>query len=175
MMPPGLAIRRATIADAAALAAFARRVFTDWYAPDNTPEDLALHIEHTYGTELQRAELASPDVTVLLVVDGESLCGYAMLKRGARIPVVEGPSPWAVVRFYVDRPWHGRGVAGTLMTAAAETARAGGARTLWLTAWEHNPRAQAFYAKAGFRDVGTDTFVLGHAPQVDRVLVLALD
>ena len=58
---------------------------------------------------------------------------------------------------------------------AAETARAGGGRTLWLTAWERNPRAQAFYAKAGFRDVGTDTFVLGHSPQVDRVLVRALD
>ena len=97
-------------------------------------------------------------------------CSAASRSRSSRaLP------PWAIVRFYVDRPWHGRGVAGELMAAAAETARAGGGRTLWLTAWERNPRAQAFYAKAGFRDVGTDTFVLGHSPQVDRVLVRALD
>jgi GNAT superfamily N-acetyltransferase len=175
MMPPGLEIRRATVADAAALADFGRRVFEDWYTPDNTPEDMALHVAATYGTQLQRAELAADGGTVLLVVDGETLCAFAYLRRGETLPIIAGESPWAVVRFYVDRPWHGSGVARALMEGAADAARAGGGRTLWLTAWERNPRALAFYAKAGFRDVGTDTFVLGHTPQVDRVLVRALD
>ncbi len=175
MMPPGLVIRRATVADAEALAAFGQRVFEDWFAPDNTPENMALHLANTYGTALQRAELASPDVSVLLVLDGAALCAYAFLQRGLSCAVVAGPAPWAMVRFYVDRPWHGRGVAGALMAAAADTARADGGRTLWLTAWELNPRALAFYAKAGFRDVGTETFNLGDDPQVDRVLVRTLD
>ena len=114
-------------------------------------------------------------MTVLLVLDGAAIAAYAFLQRGLTIDVVQGPAPWAVVRFYVDRPWHGHGVAGALMAAVAEATRAAGGRTLWLTAWEQNPRARAFYAKMGFRDVGTDTFVLGHSPQVDRVLVRALD
>jgi len=175
MMPPGLSIRRATAADAEALAAFGRRVFDDWYRPDNTAEDMELHLAETYGPDLQRAELAAADVTVLLVTAGAEICAYAFLQRGLTVAAVDGPDPWAVVRFYVDRPWHGRGVALALMAATVDAARAGGARTLWLTAWEQNPRARAFYAKAGFRDVGTDTFVLGHSPQVDRVLVRALD
>jgi len=175
MMPPGLMLRRATVADADALAAFGRRVFDDWYRPDNTAEDMELHLAATYGADLQRAELESSDVTVMLVLDGEAIAGYAFLQRGLRVAVVGGPDPWAVVRFYVDRPWHGRGVAGALMTAAAAEARAGGCRTLWLTAWEQNPRARAFYAKVGFHDVGTDTFLLGRSPQVDRVLVRTLD
>jgi GNAT superfamily N-acetyltransferase len=175
MTPTGITIRRATVQDADVLAAFGRRVFEDWYAPDNTAEDIALHLAETYGPDIQRAELADPDVTVLLAEDGTTLAGYAFLRRGLTLAIVEGAAPWAVVRFYVDRPWHGRGLALALMEAAAGAARAGGGRTLWLTAWEENPRARAFYAKAGFRDVGTDTFVLGHTPQVDRVLVRALD
>ena len=175
MMPQGLSIRRATVADAEALAAFGRRVFDDWYRPDNTAEDMDLHLARTYGPDLQRAELASADVTVLLVTADAAICAYAFLQRGLRAAVIDGPDPCAIVRFYVDRAWHGRGVALALMAASVEAARADGARTLWLTAWEQNPRARAFYAKAGFHDVGIDTFVLGHSPQVDRVLVRALD
>jgi len=83
---------------------------------------------------------------------------------------VTGGAPLEIVRFYVDRPWHGRGVAQQLMEAAVNTARAAGARTLWLGVWERNPRAIAFYRKCGFQDVGTQTFVLGADHQRDLVL-----
>jgi ribosomal protein S18 acetylase RimI-like enzyme len=79
-----------------------------------------------------------------------------------------------VVRFYVDRPWHGRGVAHQLMAAAADAAQAAGARTLWLGVWERNPRAIAFYRKCGFEDVGTQIFVLGADHQQDLVLARSL-
>jgi ribosomal protein S18 acetylase RimI-like enzyme len=79
-----------------------------------------------------------------------------------------------IVRFYVDRPWHGRGVAQTLMAAAASMARAAGARTLWLGVWERNERAIAFYRKSGFADVGTKIFVLGTDHQRDLVLARPL-
>jgi len=80
-----------------------------------------------------------------------------------------------VVRFCVDRPWHGRGLAQTLMAATADTARAAGGSTLWLGVWERNGRAIAFYRKCGFEDVGTHSFVLGDDHQRDRVLVRRLD
>jgi ribosomal protein S18 acetylase RimI-like enzyme len=41
--------------------------------------------------------------------------------------------------------------------------------------WERNPRAQAFYRKMGFVDVGAHTFVVGSDAQTDRLMVLALD
>ena len=91
-MPPGLLLRRATVADAEALAAFGRRVFDDWYRPDNTAEDMELHLSATYGPDRQRAELASPDVTVLLVMDGASIAAYAFLQRGLTVAVVDGPA-----------------------------------------------------------------------------------
>ena len=48
------------------------------------------------------------------------------------------------------------------------------ATALWLGVWEHNPRAQAFYRKAGFADVGSKVFVVGTDAQADRVMLKAL-
>ena len=45
---------------------------------------------------------------------------------------------------------------------------------LWLGVWERNPRAQAFYRKSGFADVGSQVFLVGTDAQTDRVMELIL-
>jgi ribosomal protein S18 acetylase RimI-like enzyme len=83
---------------------------------------------------------------------------------------VAGTAPIELWRFYVDRPLQGRGVARVLMDALLEAAHARGAETIWLGVWERNPRAQAFYGKCGFLDVGQQEFRLGSDRQIDRVM-----
>ena len=85
-----------------------------------------------------------------------------------------GPAPIELWRFYVDRAWHGRGVAAALMARVKTAARERGAKTLWLGVWERNDRARAFYAKCGFADAGEHIFLFGTDPQTDRVMVTAL-
>jgi len=80
-----------------------------------------------------------------------------------------------VWRFYVDRAWHGAGVARPLMDAALEAARELGAGSVWLSVWERNPRAIAFYTKCGFRDVGSKLFIVGSDRQTDRVMAREID
>jgi ribosomal protein S18 acetylase RimI-like enzyme len=87
---------------------------------------------------------------------------------------VPGTDRLELSRFYVDRPWHGRGVAQALMTATVSEAAERGAPTLWLGVWEQNARGIAFYRKCGFAEVGTQTFVLGSDRQNDRVMALTL-
>ena len=173
-MSAALAIRRAAHADAAALAAFGERCFRESYAAFNAPSDLELHLSRTYGTELQRRELADPAMACLVALDGEAIVGYGLLKDGPANALVKGARPREVRRFYVETTLHGRGVAPQLMSALIDAARDGGAGTLWLTAWEHNPRALGFYRKMGFVDVGESAFYLGAARQTDRVMVRAL-
>ena len=168
-------VRGATPADAAALAEFGERSFRESYAPFNDPADLELHLARTYGAELQHRELIDPAYSCLLSFASETLVGYALLRRGVAPAAVGAAQPCEVRRFYVDARWHGRGLAMQLMQAAVDAARASGADALWLTAWEHNPRALGFYAKMGFRDVGSSAFTLGTARQTDRVLVRRLD
>jgi GNAT superfamily N-acetyltransferase len=95
-----------------------------------------------------------------------------MARESAPPSCVTGPAPIELARFYVDRPWHGHGIAPLLLDACIAEARRRGGKTLWLGVYEHNKRAVRFYEKGGFRDVGSHYFVLGSDKQIDRVMVL---
>jgi ribosomal protein S18 acetylase RimI-like enzyme len=60
------------------------------------------------------------------------------------------------------------------LAATIEAAVVRGAGTVWLSVWERNYRAQAFYRKSGFEDRGEKAFILGTDRQIDRVMALAL-
>lgn len=167
-------IRAAGVSDAPWLAALAERTFRETYTAYNTPEDMERYVLEHFAPALQAAELADPRyVTLVAEVDGRP-AAYAQLGRGPAPACVGGPDPMEIVRFYVDRRWHGQGLAQELMRAAATRAHAAGARTLWLGVWERNPRAIAFYRKCGFGEVGTQIFVLGADRQRDLVLMRPL-
>jgi ribosomal protein S18 acetylase RimI-like enzyme len=169
--PPSLRIRTATIADAALLAELAARTFAESFGAHNTAEDMTIHLSRTYGEAIQGRELADPALTYLIAeVDGAT-AGYALVRAG-RIPAcVTGEKPIEIYRFYVDQPWQGRGVAQALMSACEAEAHRRAGRTLWLGVWERNARAKRFYEKMGFRDVGSQEYVVGTDPQTDRVLM----
>jgi len=163
-------IRPAGVPDAPWLADLAERTFRETYTAYNTPENMARYVAAHFAPELQAAELADPRyLTLVAEIEGRP-AGYTQLGPGPAPLCVTGPEAMEIIRFYVDRPWHGQGLAHELMRAAAAHARAAGARTLWLGVWERNPRAIAFYRKCGFTEVGTQTFLLGDDHQRDLVL-----
>ena len=167
-------IRPALPADAATLAGFAARTFRETFEADNAPEDMALYLKASYGPERQGAELRDAGIVTLLAEDDGGLAGYCQLREGTAPDCVPGAVPIEIWRFYVDRAWQGRGVAHALMMASLAAAVERGARTVWLSVWERNLRAQAFYRKCGFEDCGAREFVLGRDRQTDRVMVRPL-
>ncbi|MES1245741.1 MAG: GNAT family N-acetyltransferase [Acidobacteriota bacterium] len=168
-LPPTL--RRAGQDDAAALAALAAQIFAETFAEDTRPDDLAGFLAKSYGERQQSGEIADPDVVTLLAEAPEGLAAYAQVRRSRTPPCVAAEAPVELWRFYVQRDWHGGGLAHRLMGAAMDAARELGGRHLWLSVWERNPRAIAFYAKHGFRDVGSEDFWVGADCQTDRILV----
>lgn len=169
-----MVIYEATRGDAERLAAFAARTFEETFGPGNTADDMARHLAASYGVDKQAGEIANPDVVTLLVDDESELAGYAQVRRNDA--PIEPPLAAAVElwRFYVDRRWHGRGVAAQLMAAVRDAAQALGGQRIWLSVWERNPRAIAFYAKSGFRIVGSKDFWVGSDRQTDHVMVADL-
>ena len=174
MPEPSFQIRRVIPAEATALAELAARTFAETFGPDNRPEDMAAHLASAYGARQQTEELIDPDVITLVAESEGQWMAYAQVRRFPAPPCVTGESPVEIRRFYVDSPWHGRGIARPLMTAAQEAARELGGRTLWLSVWERNPRAIAFYEKCGFRPVGEQDFWVGSDRQTDLILVSGL-
>jgi diamine N-acetyltransferase len=169
-----LVIRRATDDDAELLAELARRTFVETFGPDNRAEDMALHVARSFGAEIQLGEIRDPRMITLLAELGTITVGFAQVHQGPPPACVTGEAPIELRRFYVDRPYHGRGIAQELMRAVEQTARSLRGRTLWLGVWERNPRAIAFYSKCGFVDVGHHAFIFGTEEQTDRVMARAL-
>jgi ribosomal protein S18 acetylase RimI-like enzyme len=170
----GRGIRLARPDDAPALAALAERTFRETFAAGNDPADMEAYVAQAYGAAIQGREIEDPAILTLVAEDARELAAFAQLRRGAPPATVSGPDPVELWRFYVDRAQHGRGLAQALIAAVLAHARAAGARTIWLGVWEHNPRAQAFYRKCGFTDIGAHQFVLGRDVQTDRLMSRSL-
>ena len=160
-------IRVATADDAARLADFAGRTFRETYLPDNRAEDVEAYAVAHFGVARQRAELGDPAMRTLLLVSADgALVGYAQLRRD-EAPAGDASAGIELARFYVDRPWHGRGVADLLMDACVADA---GRATLRLCVWRGNARAIRFYERRGFRVVGTQRFTMGEDVQDDHLM-----
>jgi diamine N-acetyltransferase len=168
-------IRPGTTADAELLAAFARRTFAETFAAQNDPGRLAAFLDATYGAEQQGRELADPGWTTLLAEDDGELAGFAQVRARPAPPCVTVAAPLELGRLYVDRRWHGTGVAGALMDEVLRVAGERGGRSLWLGVWQENPRAIAFYRRWGFEIAGDQVFEVGGDPQTDWVMVRAVE
>lgn len=141
---------------------FARDSFIDTFAADNRPEDMQLYLAEAYGEPVQLAEIVDEELVTVLAGDGGNIAAYAQMHLTTEAVQIK--------RFYVDKKYQGRGLAQSLMAEVEAIARAHGTRRLWLGVWERNYRAIAFYAKRGFRDVGSMEFVLGTDLQFDRIM-----
>ena len=167
--------RLATPADASLLATVARRTFFDAFASSETGPDLQIHMDRHFGEPQQRAELTDPGVRVIVMEDDGAAIGYALLGDDPVPACVKGDGPLQIRRFYIDQVWRGRGVAQQLMAAVESVARSWDKRTLWLLAWDQNPRAHAFYLKCGFADVGRAPYLFGNTWESDFAMSKPVD
>ena len=170
-------LRAARVEDAARLAEFGAATFAEAFGEDNDPDDLAQHLEKSFGEAQQKAQLDDPSYRTLVATqdDDDEFFAYAQVRRNDPPDCVTTSRPVELLRFYVARKAHGQGLAQELMAAALRSATDLGGRQVWLSVWEKNPRALAFYAKEGFEDVGSADFWVGSDRQTDRILLRELD
>jgi diamine N-acetyltransferase len=168
-MPFMWLIRRAEPNDASALAKLAEKTFRDTFAADNIADDMDQHCTDTYSTKIQTREILDPNIDTFVCEFENELIAYTQLGWLQAPDFVSAQHPVEIRRFYVDLPWHGQGIAGALMNQVLEHVAFKNADQIWLGVWEHNPRAQRFYQKMGFLEVGDHVFQLGSDPQRDLI------
>lgn len=173
-MEEGTVVRPATAADAVRLSEFAGRVFDEVFGPVNDARDMAAYLAEAFSPDIQLTEIAAPGGIVLLAERNGALAGYLHIAPSPTPGCVTGPGPLELKRLYVDPPHHGRGVGKRLLDEGLTRAREAGAGTIWLGVWEHNTKAQAFYAREGFTRAGEHAFVLGSDRQTDWIMQRAL-
>ena len=164
----GLTIRAAVADDATQIALFAERVFVETFGAANTPENMRAYVARSFTAERLLDEITASDSHVIVAEDGNTIIGYARLH--AHSAGTDERRGIELVRLYVDSAYHGRGIADALMEACIAEARRLGHVSMWLGVWEHNPRAQRFYARHGFERVGEQIFMLDDDRQTDWIM-----
>jgi GNAT superfamily N-acetyltransferase len=165
-------IRQATPDDSKLLTDLSFATFWDAFAhhPKNAPEDLNHYMRQAFSEDQIAAELAATDAIFLIASIDDKPAGYAKLIIGNTEDGITAGNPVELSRLYSHQEFLGKGVGQDLMNACFKYAETHGHDVMWLGVWEHNPRAQRFYEKNGFRVVGKHTFQLGSDPQTDLLM-----
>ena len=165
--------RDAVPADGPALGAMAAKAFSDTFAGLYSPEDLASFLKGAFGPAGLPAQIGAPGFTIRIAQEGDAIAGFAKLGP-VDFPGDWGPSDLELHQLYVLSQWHGAGVGKALMDWVVATARAQGFARLVLSVFVDNHRAQRFYARYGFREVGRYEFRVGDQIDDDRIWTLDL-
>lgn len=164
-----ITIRRILLQDAPVLAQISRQTFYDTFTGTCTEPDMQLFLEHYYNlTQVQQELDNAADLFFFAEVNGEPVGYIRFMEDYSGWPLVQQWKALELKRLYVLKEFHGKKIAQELMDYFIEYATKNKYACVWLGVWEHNMRAQKFYAKYGFVNSGyTHDFPIGDTPQTD--------
>lgn len=160
--------------DGPALAKMAADSFVETFGHLYRQEDLDAFVRDAFGPAGLPAQIGDPAYRIRLAVEEGAIAGFCKL-GACTLPSPPVPAGAAELKqLYVLKPWQGAGVAQALMQWALDGAREAGARTLALSVYSDNHRAQRFYARYGMVDIGRNVFMVGDQADEDRIYAVAL-
>jgi len=166
---PEISIRNAGPTDVDLLVELGKLSFYEAFSEETAPDDMTDHLQTAFEVEDIKAQLNSDQSIFIILEIDASAAGYAYLQPETPPDCVKGPDTIQLVRLYLRRKYYGRDVGNTLMKACLEEARLRGYRSVWLSSWELNHRANSFYKKWEFEIVGRAKFKVGSDIQDDFI------
>ncbi len=173
---------RVRASEAAQLSEFATEQFDLTYGPLCRAADVDAYMAEALTPTALLRVLTDPMSWVFAATVNNEWIGYTHVRLSA-LPedIVSnhaagvGTTPLEIARFYVSRKWHGKGIAATMLKTVVQHAQTQGSPTLWLSVWQENARAIAFYQKSEFVSIGTGKFLMGEDLQDDFILERAVE
>ena len=155
--------------EADVLADISRTSFAETFAPANTPEDMAIFMEHQFTANQLKSEMGKPGYLHLLARYNGAPAGYLFLKKLSH-PQLQQAEALEISRIYCLQSFQGKGVGKAMMEYALQYAQENYLPTVWLGVWKENAKALAFYTSFGFRIYGETDFMLGNDLQKDWLM-----
>ena len=172
---------RVRASEAAHLSEFARDNFDKTYGPLCRAADVDAYMASELTPSQLLRVLTNPTSWVFAAIVDEEWVGYAHVRLA---PLPEGlhsqhssalsTTPMELSRFYVSRKFQGLGVAKQMLGIVLAHAELQGSPTVWLSVWQENARAIAFYKKRGFESIGEGKFLMGEDLQDDFIMERAV-
>ena len=157
-MSGSIELRAGCLHDAVAIAALATQVFLDTYATGGVRPDVAREAFREYSKQAFSVRLEESQRRFIIAAQSESIFGFAELICSPLGSPAGGLIGAELVRLYVQRSVQRGGVGRALIQEAERLASQARLASMWLTAWDGNSGALAFYRRLGYADIGATTY-----------------
>lgn len=128
--------------------------FYQAYDDKHSPENLKTYTEREYTLAAAQKMLAAKDHECIVAFnDGEAVGFYVNKYHPCPIAENDGLSV-ELKQIYILSDQFGSGLGRKLLENTYETARAAGAKNMWLIVVDINQRARSFYLKQSFEEIG---------------------
>ncbi|MGB7405602.1 MAG: N-acetyltransferase, partial [Pacificimonas sp.] len=164
-----ISYREPTVDDADALSIVGRKSFVETFGHLYSAKDLQAFLDQVWGDGVCAGEIAAGERTYRIAEEDGRIIGFAKVGKTYMDLPDDGRTKIELAQLYVLKPWQGTGVAAALMDWAMNMAEASGADDCYLSVWSENARAQRFYARYGFEEVGQHIFMVGDHEDDDRI------
>ena len=165
-------VRRAFADEAEMLASLTRQTFWEAYGGESKLEDrhIKAYMDLAFSVGILRDELGRENTIYLVAeTDGEPV-GYAKLLVGSRRIEISSDKPIEISRIYLTKEYWGKNIGSLILGKCHGEAKSRKCDSLWLSVWEHNRKAIAFYEKHGFKVIGSHIFDLAGSEQTDLLM-----
>jgi ribosomal protein S18 acetylase RimI-like enzyme len=162
-------LRKVLPGDVDRLIELGRRCFYEAFNEVTAPHDMAAYLEATFRKSEIENQLGDARSLIYIAEMGSDPAGYVYSHPANTPECVAGQAAIKIVRLYLRRRYYGCGVGDALMQTSLAESRARGYQAVWLSSWELNDRANAFYKKWGFKVVGRQKFTVGSDIQNDYI------
>lgn len=167
---PNFTIRFGTPVDAECLSALGSQVWLHTYAKEGIRPTIARYIHEHLSPLDFRHQLERLDAFTVIAEVNAHLVGFAAAEVGKTCNNLS-PASSHLDKLYVQEHFLRMGIGCALLKAVqTEAARRSQSSALWLTVNSKNKRAQAFYAKQGFTEIGIKHFDLYGEQHENRIL-----
>ncbi len=165
-----ITIRIANIADAELVADMSRQTFYDFFAVQNSREDMDKFMNEQFTKEALMQEVGAEQNIFLLAYDGDQAVGYVRMRENNIPPELGIKEAIEIARIYAIKSATGKGVGSALMQKCIDIAKKKNYPVIWLGVWKQNQRAIDFYKRWGFKIFAEHDFILGNDVQKDWLM-----
>lgn len=163
-------IRKALPDDANLLTSLGKRCFYEAFNAVTAPADMQAYLKTTFHKAAIESQLMDERSLIFIAEVGADPAGYVYSHPAIPPPCVGEKAAVKLERLYLRKRYYGRAVGDALMQISIEKSRLRGYQSIWLSSWELNDRANAFYKKWEFKIVGSQKFAVGSDIQNDFIL-----
>jgi len=163
-------IRKAFPSEAELLTELGRRCFYEAFEDVTAPDDMEAYLASTFQKFSMEKQLKSSQSIIFIAEIEAEPAGYVYSHPAVNPECVKDKTAVKLERIYLRKRYYGLAVGDALIHTAINEARTRGHGSIWLSSWELNYRANAFYKKWGFTIVGSQKFTVGRDIQNDYIL-----